>query len=402
VEEAIAINSANALAIAAFSLSSGFTQHLDWPHLIIIYHFVLLVKFSCVSYNTPLPNLRRSVEFGPLMEHLAIVDLMVMPFFIMISGTLWLGLFLARERFAATDCILGNWVLFGKVVDLKTGNLFFVGGVWATLLVGWSVICTVVDMFRRQAAVKTAAKVVHTIYGDDRASTPRPLPPEVNIEVTGDFCSALLWRVANRTIGNGYTIRGHTIGVREIVFCWRFCIWVYLIVASEQIIAANNFSGDNSLTYGQIFSLILLFVPFGILWSRCYRKFPKFARFFDSIQGHRFIWYTIGGTLSLSYAAAVYALNEDACVQRTVWAIAIVCCILPEYVRSQCSQKFDELLGNRASHRSSYWEVWSAHLQLRLPRLSGELKDSDCLRNEENTHSTDVHPNAVIDTKKLS
>ena len=35
-EEAIAINSANALAIATFSLASGFAQHLEWPHLILV------------------------------------------------------------------------------------------------------------------------------------------------------------------------------------------------------------------------------------------------------------------------------------------------------------------------------------------------------------------------------
>jgi hypothetical protein len=54
------------------------------------------------------------------MEHLAILDLCVMPFFIMISGTLWLGIWFGR---AVPKCTLGNWVLFGKEVDLKTGNL---------------------------------------------------------------------------------------------------------------------------------------------------------------------------------------------------------------------------------------------------------------------------------------
>jgi hypothetical protein len=197
--------------------------------------------------------------------------------------------------------------------------------------------------------------------------------------------------VANRVIGNGVRIYGRTFGVRELVFFWRILVWVYLIVASEQVIAANNLSDENSLTYGQTFALLLVFVPIGVLWSGCYRKFPRFARFFDSRQGHRIVWYTIGITLSLAYAAAVYALNEDACVQRTVWSIAITCCILPEYVRRQGSKRFDELFGNQTSPGSSYWEVWTSQLQLRLPRLTGETKQVELEETRESGVVGAVH-----------
>jgi hypothetical protein len=386
-EEAIAINSANALAIAAFSLASGFAKYLEWPHLILVYHFVLLIKFSGISYNTAHRKLRKSPGFSSLMDHLAILDLMVMPFFIMISGTLWLGIWLARERFAQTECILGNWVLFGQNVDLKTGKLVLVGVALAIVLVGWNVFCTVVDMVCRQATVTTTAKKMQVHYGDEPPTSPRSLPPDVNIEFPGDYCSSLVWAMANYVIGNGVKVYGRTIGVRELVFSWRFLVWAYLIIASEQVIIANDLSDENTLTYGQTFPLILLFVPIGVLWSACYRKFPRFAKFFDSRQGHRIVWYTIGITLSIAYAAAVYVLNEDACVQRTVWSIAIICCILPEYVRRHCSQKFDELFGNYSLPRSSYWEVWTSQLQLRLPRLSG--KDKQIERNETGAASSE-------------
>jgi hypothetical protein len=66
----------------------------------------------------------------------------------------------------------------------------------------------------------------------------------------------------------------------------------------------------------------------------------------------------------------VYAHYEDANVQRTVWALSILGCFLPAYVRKRCSQKVDSLLGNctTASSTASWWDKWSIPLHLRIPQ----------------------------------
>ena len=228
-------------------------------------------------------------------------------------------------------------------------------------------------MICRAAVVRRATEAVSLYYGDYRASSPRPLPPEVNIEVTGDYRSAWMWRQAEQV---GVKLCGINVEIRVLVICWRAVVWLYLVITTEQIIAVNGFAMENVLTYGQTFAIILLIVPFGILWTRCYHTFPKFAMFFDSIQGQQVVWITIAATICSAYAAAVYAQNEDANVQRAVWAIAILCCFLPGYIRKQCSEKFDELFGNRIyPPNTSWWDVWSIRLQIRLPQSSLPASD---------------------------
>ena len=399
-EEAISINTLNLVVIATISLSSGFSQRPDWPHLVILYHYILLIQHSGVTYNTAQRPFRASPRFGSVMEHLSVLDLIVMPFFVMISGSLWLGLFLARERFAETECEFGNWVLFGQVVDMKKGTLIVVGYACAALLVGSSILSSIFDMTCRAAAVKRTIEAVYSYYGDDRASSPRPLPPKANIEVTGDYHSAWIWRQAERL---GVELFGSKIGMRGIIICWRIFVWLYVIVTTEQIIAMNGFAEENLLTYGQTFAVILLIIPFAILWTRCYRTYPEFAKFFDSIQGQRVVWVTIGTTIGIAYAAAVYAQNEDANVQRAVWAIAILCCFLPGYIRKQCSEKLDELFGNHTyPATTSWWEVWSLQLQLRLPQ--SRIPESDTALgladSAENTNHLRSNPLVVDSGKK--
>src|SRR5204863_3611342 len=99
------------------------------------------------------------------MEHLTILDLIVMPFFIMVSGSLWLGIFLAHERFAGTDCEFGNWVLFGQVVNLKNGKLVIVGEICSALLIGSYVLSFLFDMICRAATVRRATEDVSSYYG---------------------------------------------------------------------------------------------------------------------------------------------------------------------------------------------------------------------------------------------
>lgn len=386
--------------IATISLSSGFSQRPDWPHLIILYHYVLLIQHSGVTYNTAQRSFRMSTRFGSVMEHLSVLDLIVMPFFVMISGSLWLGLFLARERFGGTVCEFGNWVLFGQVVDLKKGTLILVGYACAALLVGSYVLSSIFDMSCRVAAVKRTIEAVYSYYGDDRASSPRPLPPKANIEATGDYHSAWIWQHAEHF---GVALFGSKIGLRGVIICWRIFVWVYIVVTTEQIIATNGFGEENSFTYGQTFAVILLIIPFAILWTRCYRTYPEFARYFDSIQGHRVVWIAIGTTISIAYAAAVYAQNEDANVQRAVWAIAILFCFLPGYIRKQCSEKLDELFGNHTYPAAiSWWEVWSLQLQLRLPqsRIPESNTAPESAHSTENTNHARSNPLTIDNGKK--
>jgi hypothetical protein len=72
--------------------------------------------------------------------------------------------------------------------------------------------------------------------------------------------------------------------------------------------------------------------------------------------------------ISAAYLAAVYALNTDELVTLLLCALAIISCVLPEFLRTRCSQRFDELVGNRSyPPASSFLETWAAHLQLRIP-----------------------------------
>jgi hypothetical protein len=176
-----------------------------------------------------------------------------------------------------------------------------------------------------------------------------------------------------------------------------------LVIATEQIIAVNGFDMENVLTYGQAFAIILLIVPLGILWTRCYHTYPKLAMFFDSIEGQKVLWLTIAVTIFSAYAASVYVQNEDANVQRTVCAIAILCCILPGYIRKQCSEKFDELFGNRIHNPpTSWWDAWSSHLQLRVPSSSISTSNTsfEFTESRKNNKYGKFHQVNVEDNKK--
>src|SRR5271169_3405295 len=97
-EDVLAVNAANAVTISAFAVASGYVQQADCPHL-IIYHFVLLISFSNVTYNTIPRSLRRSRKFGPLVERLTIIELFFCPLFIIITTALWLGIASGKENF---------------------------------------------------------------------------------------------------------------------------------------------------------------------------------------------------------------------------------------------------------------------------------------------------------------
>ena len=374
-DEAISVNTLNLIVIATIALSSGFTTHPDWPHLIILYHYLLLIQHSGVTYNTPTRAFRKSPTFGPLMEHLTILDLIAMPFFIMLSGSLWLGIFLTRGRSAQSDCDFGSWIFFGYTVNLKEGRLVIVGCILAAILVAFYILWCLFDMICRTMVVGKISDIISS----GGKSSPARLAPEV--KVTGDYLSAWFWR---QTETMGGILCGYRVEIRCVVMVWRTFLWLYLVVTTEQIIAVNGFGEENSLTYGQTYTVLLLIVPFGILWNRCYLLFPKFAMFFDSIDGQKVLWAFIALTLCTTYSAAVYAHYEDANVQRAVWALAILGCFLPAYVRKRCSEKVDSLLGNRTtiSSTASWWDMWSIPLHLRIPQALPP-KSKTCIAADE-------------------
>jgi hypothetical protein len=135
----------------------------------------------------------------------------------------------------------------------------------------WYLVSIGGDIIGRQTAVNRVEKAIRTFYGDTPAESPRPLPPNLSLEMGGDYWSGWIWQRAGNLIGDGLFICGFQWGAREIMFSWRFCMWLYLVSANELIITANNLEGENKLTYGQTFALILLTTPVGILWKVSYR-----------------------------------------------------------------------------------------------------------------------------------
>jgi len=121
------VNAANVLGQLAILFSTSSIRSPDWPHIIVIYHFIFLISFSNISYFTIPPNLRENNdEFVPLMEKLSAIDLLAMPLILVSTLSVWMGILLSRHRLAelsSIKCMFGNWVFFGKVVDLGSGGL---------------------------------------------------------------------------------------------------------------------------------------------------------------------------------------------------------------------------------------------------------------------------------------
>ena len=117
--EAIAINAANAVAVGAFTVASAYIVHPDWPHLLIIYHFLLLISFSGITYNTVRPSFRKKEkEFGRLIERLCIIDMFAFPFCIIVTAVLWIGIMIARHQkrfYPVVNCNFGRYVIFGQI-----------------------------------------------------------------------------------------------------------------------------------------------------------------------------------------------------------------------------------------------------------------------------------------------
>jgi hypothetical protein len=331
-EEAIAVNAVNALALTAFAFSYGHIQRLDWPHLIIVYHFVLLVSSSNITYFTARRTFRSSKEFGPLMERLAIIDLFSSPIVMIISLALWVGLALVQHmktEFPRVDCTFGNWVLFGKTVDLGTSSLMYIGLVMGCLWTTWYVVSVVVGTIKRKSALGRAEQV-YTAMGT--GTVVHPHPSHYAVDITGDYLSAWIWQHCTLLVGDGVKVGRYRVDLRNITFMWRFVLWIYLVIATEQIIIANNFSDENTWTYGQVSALVLLIVPIGALWDICYRDLRWFKNYFDSFHGHMNILYTFGLFLGTLYASTAISLAGSSLFGRLLGVTVLLFVIAAEYL----------------------------------------------------------------------
>lgn len=93
--------------------------------------------------------------------------------------------------------------------------------------------------------------------------------------------------------------------LREITILVRVGLWGYLVAATEKTIAANGFSDENQL---EVYPLVLLIVPFGVVWSISYRNLTKFRGFHNSNLVHKTIMYSAGSLLLYAIVAAALLL----------------------------------------------------------------------------------------------
>lgn len=394
-DEAVAVNTANSLAIFALTFASGYVDRPDWPHLIIIYHFILMISFSSVSYLSIPPGLRSSSDFIPLLERLTAIDIIAMPFFLAVTLVLWIGIPLARRRLYQLpkalrfDCLFGNWVFFGKSVNLQTTRLIWVAVTWAAIVVAWVVFSKFIDAIGRRDALKRAQKVV---AANPTAPDIGLILAEAKIGSDGDHCSAWIW---HRLIGERFVIRGFEFRLRgfrvgfrgirftfrKLVFLWRLCIWVYLIADTEQIILANDLTDENTLTYGQVFPLVLLVVPFGVIWRIFYRESRLFRERFDSPTGQYTLLYTFSNLIWVQLATVVQPLTDRYSLFLAVYGFLIASYGVPLFMRLRYARKFQRLLGvANYTEASSVLDIWTVYQEIRIfrsvePPSSGVQQD---------------------------
>lgn len=372
--EAISLNLANAVAILALALASAYLQHPDWPHLIVVYYFFLLIWLSGISYNTVQPQLRTGTGFAPLIETLTNIDIIVLPFFVIISLALWLGILIAQHRqkmFPSMDCVFGQWVFFGRTIDLKTTHSVTIGLTLAVLGVAWAIGFLSVDTIFRRMSYKRLNRIRGRMQGQDGVFMTHTLPSiQQETDLVGDYPSNWIWWHVEPILSSGVFTRilPFRLSLRKLTFCWRFGLWGYLVAATEQLISANDFQDEQRLSFGQAYALALLLVPMGLLWCISYRAFPSFARYLNSPRGRYNMQYTASGFLSFAFTIFILVLVERYLFRIILILIVAVFFFVPLIVRQRFSQEVNQWLGTTLyPPASSFWAMWSADLEIRLP-----------------------------------
>jgi hypothetical protein len=330
------------------------------------------------------------------MERLAVIDLFSNYMFIVITFALWIGVMLARNRmaeFPRIKCNFGNWVVFGHTIDLETSNWVYVGMTLATIWVAWYFVSVVVNTRCRRLMLRKVETSSNTPH---RPTGFRMLRPPADVRITGDFLSAWIWQQCTLMIGDGVDVCGIHIGLRNITFLWRFGAWIYLVAETEQLIALNNLTDENTWTYGQISSLFLIIVPSGVLWDICYRKVGWFKNYFDSFHGYNLLSYGFGGIISTIIWTTTIGLVGRNMFGYLLGAAIILYFFIPEYLWCYYSRRFDQLLGNDLyPPQSKYWTrvLYQHEMKVCRPSQTPVLELEE-VRREETPHDSDTrNPN---------
>ena len=374
-DEAISLNLANAVVILALPLASMmYLQQRDWPHLIVIYYFFLFVWLSGISYNTVQPQLRTRAEFHSLIERLAILDIIILPFFVVISIALSFGILIAQRRqkmFPSMDCVFGQWVFFGHTIDLKTTRSVTIGLTLAVLGVAWAIGFLLVDTISRRISYKRLNRTRGRMQEQDGVSMIHTLSSILReTDYAGDYLSNWIWRHVEPTLNSWVFTRilPFRLSLRKLTLCWKFGIWGYLVAATEQLITANDFQAEQQLSFGQAYSIALLIVPIGVLWCISYRAFPPITRYLNSPHGRYIIQYTVSGFLGTAFVTFALVLAEGKSFRSILCLIALTCFVVPTMVRQNFSQEVNHWRGTTLyPPASSFLALWSADLEVRLP-----------------------------------
>lgn len=393
--EGLAVNAANAVALSAIAFATAFINRPDFPHLIIIYHYFLLLSFSGVSYYTIRRSFRKSSKFGPLMQRLEIIDLYSGPLFGIVTIALWVNLWLVQNRLSyfpkmVQDCNFGYWEVLGQTLDLKTRVAVLIGLILGILLVGWFLLSILISAYIRSLMYLKAKDAIRRRYGPGLPSGQRPLPADCNITIVGDFVAAALWKKSMLLFPIKFKLWRWRIRItlREIVILVRLLFWGYLVAETERMITINNLTDENQWTYGQISALILLLVPISGLWKVCYRGMALFRRHFDSYVGQNQLLYSFGGLMGIiQFTAAVGILGASPSIAFTLslGLVSIIVSGLIETIWCTNAISFDKLLGNQLyPPASSFWQLWffyheikiSGHEEPTLPPTDGPPVDN--------------------------
>jgi hypothetical protein len=374
-EEALLVNAANAVALSAIAFATAGILRPDWPHLIIIYQYFLLISFSGISYNTIRDELRASEEFGPLIERLAVIDLYVSPLFCIVALSLWVGLFLAQHRMpyfvSGLRCTFGKWEVFGQLVDLQSSTATIIGLTTGAFFTFWFTISIFINTYARYKSMLKAKAAIKARYGPGLPIAQRPLPVGCDVHVVGDYFSAAIWKMSGLLfpVFLPKVWRWQfTITFRHVIILLRFGFWLYLVTETERMITINNLTDEKAFTYGQVSALILLVVPVSGVWKILYRTFKWFKNLFDSYTGHYQLLYGFGTIMGLIQITAIWSLLDSVLFKILFSLLGSVVWGMIEAAWSSCSMTFDQLLGNdRYPPASSFWQVWFWHHEIKIP-----------------------------------
>ena len=371
LEEAIWINGNNAVAVAAISLATGNLSRPDWPHALLLYHFVLLISSSNISYNTISNKLRQTSSFNPLIERLSVIQLVLMPFFVKLTLGVWIGILVDRrvQRYYPTiNCRFGSWVIN---LDIKSSPLIFIGAACGFVTVAWLLLSTTFDMKKRLNAYEKL-KIMGNDPETDRLQ-------KAKILWVGDYVSPWIREQLERIIRRISAAVGRSKNrplctVRQLTFAWRFCVWIIFMISIEGIISANGLKGqENTWSYGQTFPMIIVIIPGAALWSIFYRHYPKWASKVQSSKGRAWVSLSIVATfLAIFIPPAIPLLQSNA--EKIVLGLGGVLFLVPVFWRGFLAHRIRSQIGTAGNLAapSSLWAIWTFNLEIGIDSHNGE------------------------------